>query len=130
MTVICGGLLAAAQQLMEKGIHPSVISEAFGLAALESERILKSIATRVDLADRESLIQSATTSLNSKVVSAHSARLAPLAVDAVFSVIDVNTATNVDLRDIKVVQKLGGTVDDTVGARRHARPLFAALIRV
>lgn len=113
VTVIAGGLLHASQVLMEKGIHPSIISNAFGTAVTLSQDILKNMSTRVDLSDREALIQAATTSLNSKVVSAHSARLAPLAVDAVFSVIDTETADNVDLRDIKVVQKLGGTVDDT-----------------
>jgi T-complex protein 1 subunit delta len=28
-------------------------------------------------------------------------------------VIDPKTATNVDLKDIKIVKKLGGTIDDT-----------------
>jgi T-complex protein 1 subunit delta len=36
-----------------------------------------------------------------------------MAVDAVLKVIDPATAVNVDLRDIRVVKKLGGTVDDT-----------------
>eukprot|EP00474_Spongospora_subterranea_P008734 CRZ09192.1 hypothetical protein [Spongospora subterranea] len=113
VTVITGGLLQASQNLMEKGIHPSIISNAFGLAASLAQDILTKMATKVDLSDKASLVQAATTSLNSKVVSAHSTRLAPLAVEAVFSVIDPATASNVDLRDIKVVQKLGGTVDDT-----------------
>jgi T-complex protein 1 subunit delta len=39
--------------------------------------------------------------------------LSPLAVDAVLKIIDTKTATNVDLRDIKIVKKLGGTIDDT-----------------
>lgn len=36
-----------------------------------------------------------------------------MAVDAVLKVIDPQTASNVDLRDIRVVRKLGGTIDDT-----------------
>ena len=56
---------------------------------------------------------SATTSLGSKVVSQHSSLLAPLAVDAVLKVIDPARDSDVDLRDIRVIQKLGGTVDDT-----------------
>lgn len=39
--------------------------------------------------------------------------MAPIAVDAVLNVIDPKTATNVNLKDIKVVKKLGGTIDDT-----------------
>ena len=38
---------------------------------------------------------------------------APLAVDAILKVIDPATATNVDLHDIAVVKKLGGTIDET-----------------
>ena len=67
----------------------------------------------VDLADRDELIKAATTSLNSKVISNNSDILAPLAVDAILKVIDPATATNVDLHDIAVVKKLGGTIDET-----------------
>lgn len=67
----------------------------------------------MDLNDHEALLTAAKTSLNSKVVSQYSSLLAPIAVNAVVKVIDPNTATNVDLRDVKVVKMLGGTVDDT-----------------
>ncbi len=36
-----------------------------------------------------------------------------MAVDAVLKIIDPLTATNVDLKDIRIVKKLGGTIDDT-----------------
>jgi T-complex protein 1 subunit delta len=50
------------------------------------------------------LIKAATTSLASKVVSQASEELAPLAVDAVLSVINPATATNVDLTSVRVVK--------------------------
>eukprot|EP00743_Colponemidia_sp_Colp-15_P000414 GILK01000475.1.p1 GENE.GILK01000475.1~~GILK01000475.1.p1 ORF type:complete len:541 (-),score=111.00 GILK01000475.1:105-1727(-) len=114
VVVMAGALLQQTQLLLEKGIHPSVISEGFAKAKNKALEILENdVALPVDLADRESLIKAATTSLASKVVSQNSAQLAPLAVDSVLRVIDPATATNVDLRDVKVVTKLGGTVDDT-----------------
>merc|ERR1719446_185210 len=67
----------------------------------------------VNLTDRDELIKAASTSLNSKVISNNASLLAPLAVDAMLSIIDPATATNVDLRDIAVVKKMGGTIDDT-----------------
>lgn len=67
----------------------------------------------LDLTNREEMVKAASTSLNSKVISNNASLLAPLAVDAILSVIDPATATNVDLRDIAVVKKLGGTIDDT-----------------
>lgn len=39
--------------------------------------------------------------------------LAPICVDAVLKIIDPLTATNVDLKNIRIVKKLGGTIDDT-----------------
>jgi T-complex protein 1 subunit delta len=39
--------------------------------------------------------------------------LSPIAVDAVLKIIDTSKDVNADLRDIKVVKKLGGTIEDT-----------------
>jgi len=95
VVVIAGALLASAQELLDKGIHPSLISESWLSAQRRVEEILKTIAIRADLSNREALIDSAITSLNSKVISNNSSQLAPLAVDAVLKVIDPKTATNV-----------------------------------
>lgn len=69
--------------------------------------ILETMGTPLELSDRESLLKSASTSLNSKVVSQYSNILAPLCVDAVLNVIDPATDVNVNLTDIKIVKKLG-----------------------
>lgn len=94
-------------------IHPTQISDAFLLAEKHAQECLKEIAIPADLGNRESLIEAAITSLNSKVVSDNSLQLAPLAVDAVLKVIDPATATNVDLNQVRLVKKLGGTIEDT-----------------
>jgi T-complex protein 1 subunit delta len=113
VVILAGSLLTGAQKLLEKGVHPTTISDSFQQAAAKAVEILSDMATPVELTDRESLLKSATTALNSKVVSQYSSLLAPMCVDAVLKVIDPDSSTNVDLRDIKVVKKLGGTVDDT-----------------
>merc|ERR1719159_2264915 len=51
VTVIAGALLNAADILLKKGIHPTVISESFLLAAKKSEEVLRSMSVPVDLAD-------------------------------------------------------------------------------
>merc|ERR1719384_2960600 len=111
--VIAGSLLERAEELLEKGIHPVALSDAWKLAAAEACRVLRQMSYPVKLSDRDQLIKSAVTSLSSKVVSQYSGILAPLAVDSVMKVIDSDSATNVDLRDIKVLTKIGGTVEDT-----------------
>lgn len=113
VVVLAGGLLGAVQNLLNKGIHATTIAEAFQRCSRKAVEVLQSIAKPIKLTDRDALIKNAKTSLNSKVVSQYSDLLAPLAVDAVLRVIDPNTAENVDLRDIKVVKKVGGTIEDT-----------------
>lgn len=113
VVVMAGSLLEASDRLLKKGLHPTTISEAFQKAAAKSVEVLTSIAKPVDLSDRDKLLQAANTSLNSKIVSQHSSELSPIAVDAVLKVIDPTRDNNVNLKDVKVIKKLGGTVDDT-----------------
>eukprot|EP00512_Aurantiochytrium_limacinum_P004965 CAMPEP_0171495502 /NCGR_PEP_ID=MMETSP0958-20121227/6179_1 /TAXON_ID=87120 /ORGANISM="Aurantiochytrium limacinum, Strain ATCCMYA-1381" /LENGTH=527 /DNA_ID=CAMNT_0012029495 /DNA_START=202 /DNA_END=1782 /DNA_ORIENTATION=- len=114
VVVLAGALLKSTQDLLSKGIHPTTIAEAFLDASHEAERILESVSRPVQLDDREALIQAATTSLSSKVVSGDSQVLAPIAVDATLRVIDPNASSNVDIdENIRVVQQVGGTIEDT-----------------
>ena len=110
---MAGALLKATTELMSKGLHPTAISDGFQVAHAKAMEVVDSMAKPVDLADRDHLIQSAVTSLSSKVVSHHSDLFAPMAVDAVLKVIDPLTATNVDLKNIHVSKKLGGTIDES-----------------
>eukprot|EP00960_Hanusia_phi_P043058 755848-Hanusia_phi.AAC.4 len=112
VVVMAGGLLNSCSGLLNRGIHPNQISDAFQLACKKSTEILQEMGTPVDFNDRESLIKCTTTSLSSKVVSQNSSLLAPLAVDAVMKIADP-LDNNADLNMIRVVRKLGGTVDDT-----------------
>ncbi|CAO3664034.1 unnamed protein product [Umbelopsis vinacea] len=113
VVVLCSSLLAAAEKMLNKGIHPTTIAESFQRAATKAVQFLTEMSTQLDLGDRQSLLRAASTSLNSKIVSQYSSLLAPIAVDAVLQVIDPLTASNVDLKDIRVVKKVGGTIDDT-----------------
>ena len=113
VVVLAGSLLEAAEKLLGKGIHPTTISESFQKAADKSVDILTNMAIPLDLNDRESLLKSANTSLNSKIVSQNSTELSPIAVDSVLKIVDPARDNNVNLKDIKIIKKLGGTVDDT-----------------
>ncbi|KAJ2124448.1 T-complex protein 1 subunit delta [Coemansia sp. RSA 720] len=113
VVVLAGSLLSAAEKLLKKGIHPTQIAEGFQNAAAEAVKILEDISIPVDLEDRESLLKSATTSLSSKVVAQYSNVLAPIVVDSVLQVVNKATDINVDLNDIRIAKKIGGTIDDT-----------------
>jgi T-complex protein 1 subunit delta len=113
VVVIAGGLLGAADRLLAKGIHPSVIAESFQRAAAAAVQVLHDMSQPVSLNDTATLLQAATTSLSSKIVSQHSNLLAPMAVNAVTKTIDIKTADNVDLKNIRIVKKAGGTIEDS-----------------
>lgn len=113
VVVVAGAMLNACTSLLDKGIHPTIISESFGKAVLKAVEILRSIARPVNLSDREYLVNCVSTALSSKQLSSNADVLAPLAVDAVLRIINTEKDRNVDLNNIKVVKQLGGTVDET-----------------
>lgn len=113
VVVIAGALLTAANRLLKMGIHATHITEAYVLAAKKAEQMLEAMSEGVDLGDRERLVHAVNTCLSSKVVFQNADILSPMAVDAVLSIIDAKTAHNADLRDIKIVKQVGGTVDDS-----------------
>ena len=92
-----------------------MITSSFYKAAEQCTQILKQAAKPVEMNDREALIHAVQTCLSSKVVSQNTDLLAPLAVDSVLGILGPNPseAVNVDLRDVRMVEQLGGTVDDT-----------------
>eukprot|EP00547_Thalassionema_nitzschioides_P017064 CAMPEP_0194233198 /NCGR_PEP_ID=MMETSP0158-20130606/1245_1 /TAXON_ID=33649 /ORGANISM="Thalassionema nitzschioides, Strain L26-B" /LENGTH=527 /DNA_ID=CAMNT_0038966047 /DNA_START=14 /DNA_END=1597 /DNA_ORIENTATION=+ len=114
VVVLAGALLDACTSLLEKGIHPMAIASAFLQASDKAIEVLTNISKPVNLGDRDSLLYSVETCLSSKVVAQNTDLLAPIAVDSVLGIVeDPLKSTNVDLRDIRLVQQMGGTVDDT-----------------
>lgn len=112
VVVIAGSLLGAAERLLGKGIHPTIISEAFQRAAAAAVQTLHEMSIPISLTDRATLLKAATTSLSSKIV-AQEPKLADMAVDSVLKTINLKTADNVDLNNIRVLKKVGGTIDDS-----------------
>ncbi|KAK4545669.1 T-complex protein 1 subunit delta [Oleoguttula mirabilis] len=112
VVVIAGSLLGAAERLLAKGLHPTTISESFQRASAHAVKTLESISTPIDLSDRQTLLKAASTSLSSKIV-AQEPKLAPMAVDAVLRSINPSNAQNVDLRNIRILKKAGGVIDDS-----------------
>ncbi|KAK1752496.1 T-complex protein 1 subunit delta [Echria macrotheca] len=113
VVVICGSLLGAADRLLGKGIHPSVISEAFQRAAAAAVQVLHDMSQPISLTDTSALLQAANTSLSSKIVYQYANLLGPMAVNAVTKTIDIKTAENVDLKNIRIIKKVGGTIEDS-----------------
>lgn len=90
-----------------------MISESFQRAAAAAVQTLHEMSHPVSLSDRRTLYQAASTALSSKIVAQHSNLLGNMAVDAVLKIIDVKTADNADLKNIRIVKKVGGTIDES-----------------
>jgi T-complex protein 1 subunit epsilon len=114
VTVLAGALLEQAEKLLDKGLHPVRISEGFEQAAEVALRHLESISDRVVFTkdDTTPLIDTAMTTLSSKIINVHKRKMAKIAVDAVLSVADLaNNDVNFDM--IKVEGKAGGRLEET-----------------
>jgi len=113
VVVIAGSLLHACEKLLDRGIHPTIISSAFQKAGEFASEVLHKMSIPIELDNREALIKASNVSLGSKVVNQYSNILSPMAVDAVLKITNKDNPGMVDLRDIRIIPKLGGTIEDS-----------------
>jgi thermosome len=114
-SVIFGGaLLARAEDLLNKDVHSSTIIDGYQAASDKTLEIYSQLAKKIQPDDRASLLKIATTSMQSKLISEDSDSLSKIIVDAVLS-IATKTGDDyfVDLENIKVEKKAGGSIEDT-----------------
>ena len=115
VVVLAGELLANAEKLIEREVHPTVIIEGYKRAAEKAVEVLGKIAVKVDRDDDEVLKKVAKTSMNSKLVAGYRDYLAEIAVKAVRHIIqERNGELKIDLDDVKIEKKPGGSIKDTV----------------
>ena len=113
--VLAGSLLSKAEELIAKDVHPTVIVDGYRMASEKAIEILKNASTKVDPTDRQILGKIARTSMASKLVSVNSEPLSKIVVDAVVAVSEKANDNNlkVDVDNIKVEKKAGGSIEDT-----------------
>jgi len=112
--VFAGALLEKAQELIDKEVHPTIIIDGYMKSARKTVEILNKIAVKVDPKDIEVLRRIAKTTLSTKMVTKDANYLIPLVVDAVSKVVDKsNGGYKVDIDNVKVEKKPGGSVVDT-----------------
>jgi archaeal chaperonin len=111
--VFAGSLLEKAEELVDKNVHPTVIIEGFKKATTKAIDILREIAVKVDTQDKNFLNKIAVTSMASKMVSTDAQYLSKIVVDSVLSISYKTSADKVDIDNIKVEKKPGGSINDT-----------------
>src|ERR1700730_7391965 len=113
--ILAGALLENAEDLIRKDVHPTIIVDGYSKAADKALAILKEIAVKVDVDDGKTLERIAESSLQTKLVSDIGKELASVVVDGLLLVREKNAdgTYNVDLDNIKVEKKAGGSTSDT-----------------
>ncbi|MCY3976094.1 MAG: thermosome subunit beta [Thaumarchaeota archaeon] len=113
--VFAGALLDKAEKLLSKDVHSSVIVDAYQEAAEKTLSLLSEIAKDVEPDAKEALLKIAKTSMESKLISEDSIELSKLVVDAILKIAEKKDSTySVDLDNIKVEKKAGGSISDTL----------------
>ena len=112
--IFAGALLEKAEKLLEKDVHSTVIIDGYEAASTKALELLGELAKVIKPDDRESLIKIAKTSMQSKLVSEDSVPLSKLVVDAILKIVEIDgDKHSVDLDNLKVEKKAGGSIDDT-----------------
>ncbi len=110
--VLAGEFLKNAEELLEQGVHPTVIASGYRLAAAKAKEILKTLAKPVTMEDKDLLLKIAVTAITGKGAEASKDVFAILAVNAILAVVDKENGKYIaDIEDIKVEKKVGGSIE-------------------
>ncbi len=125
--VLAGTLLEKAENLLEQGIHPTIIIEGFKKAMVKAIEEIDNIAIKLDLGDldkpedrekiKPTLKQVVQTTIASKYIGTGATfeKVANMVIDAVFTVAEKmpGGTYRVPLDNVKVEKKKGGSLLDS-----------------
>ena len=113
--VLAGALLENAESLIEQDVHPTIIVDGYRKAGKMVKSFLEEIAEEVSPTNESILTKVAKTSMQTKLVRKDSAQLADIIVNSVLAVSENDgEAQSVDIDDIKVEKKAGGSIKDSM----------------
>ncbi|TMI17344.1 thermosome subunit [Candidatus Bathyarchaeota archaeon] len=112
--VVAGELLKKAEELIDQGVHPTVIVDGYREASNRALEVLNQIAIKIEPNDRAMLRKIAEVSLASKILAEDKEAMAELAVNAILQVAEKTPdGYKVDIDDVKVEKKPGESLTDT-----------------
>jgi thermosome len=107
--VFTGALLEKAENLIDNGVHPTVILKGYRLAAEKAIELFESLAVSTE-EDKKFLLQVAKTSITGKATEKYSSLISKLCVDAVLA---VREDGNIDLKNVIIAKDIGGRIEET-----------------
>jgi thermosome len=113
VVVLAGKLLELGEELLEEGIHPTIVIEGYKKAADYALKVAEEIAKPIDLT-KEQLLKVVANALSSKVVAETRDYLANLVVEAAFQAVETRDGKPyLDLDWIKIEKKKGKSIYET-----------------
>lgn len=117
VVIIAGELLKGAGELIEQGVHPTLIIRGYKMASDKSLELLQQKSEKLGAQDDATLTKIAMVTLGSKNVGDEQTRelLSAMVIKAVKQVMDKTSAgkISVDHDFIKLEKKSGGSMDET-----------------
>jgi archaeal chaperonin len=116
VVVLAGSLLEKAEELIDNKVHPTVIVDGYRKSAEKAIELLKGVADKIDPTDKNYLKKIATTSMASKLTANNSPELSDAIINAVLSTLEKSEGYDkfkIDIDNIKVEKKAGGSIRDT-----------------
>ena len=108
--MLAGKLLENAEKLLDKKIHPTVITKGYRIASEKSQEILLDLALRITAEDDDVLKQIAMTAMTGKGAEDAKEKFSEIIVKAIKQ---IETNGKINLKDIKIEKVKGDGIKDT-----------------
>lgn len=108
VAMLAGKLLENAERLLDKKIHPTVITKGYRMAAEKTKEILAEIGISVE--NKEVLRRIAMTAMTGKGAEGHREKLADIIVQAIDK---IGSGREVDINDIKIEKIRGDEISNS-----------------
>ena len=112
--LLAGALLGKAAELIEDNIHPSIIITGYQVASAKALEALEKASIKVDMENRETLMDLANTSMRSKAVSNAREHLSGVVIDAIKQIVEHRNGDVIaDVDNVQIVKKEGESLRAT-----------------
>jgi len=113
VVILAGKLLELGEELLEEGVHPTIVIEGYKKASDYALKVAEEVARPIDLT-KEQLLKVVSSALSSKVVAETRDYLAGLVVEAALQAVEMrNGKPYLDLDWIKIEKKKGKSIYET-----------------
>lgn len=110
--ILVGAMMEQAELMLNKKIHPSVITRGFTLGMNKALEIIDTMAIQVKTDDRKTLLKIADTAMTGKSIESVKDKVKEIAVDAVMTVASHDGTITVNEDDVQIKKQTGASMDD------------------